>query len=68
MSSAQHKWDLVTPRPEGEILSKDSWTVTPYMEGDQIFNEEDRVCTVHPVYVIPEHKVDEIQAYFSGAV
>lgn len=34
------------------------------MEGEQIFDEEDRVATMHPVYVIPQHKVDEIRRYF----
>ncbi|KAH6894121.1 terpenoid cyclases/protein prenyltransferase alpha-alpha toroid [Thelonectria olida] len=68
LSSAQHKWDLTTPRAEGAIVPEDSWTVTPYMEGEQIFDEEDRVCTMHPVYVIPQHKVDEIKSYFAGAV
>jgi protein farnesyltransferase subunit beta len=59
---------LTTPRAEGATVSEDSWTVTPYMEGEQIFDEEDRVCTMHPVYVIPQHKVEEIKSYFAGAV
>lgn len=48
------------------MVAGDSWTVSPYMEGDQIFDEEDRVATVHPVYVIPQHKVQEIQQYFTS--
>lgn len=40
--------------------------MSPYMEGEQIFDEEDRVATVHPVYVIPKHKVEEIQNYFAS--
>ncbi|KAF7547767.1 hypothetical protein G7Z17_g7511 [Cylindrodendrum hubeiense] len=65
LSAAQHKWDLVTPRAHESIVAGDVWTVSPYMEGEQIFDEEDRVCTVHPVYVIPQHKVEEIQSYFA---
>jgi protein farnesyltransferase subunit beta len=36
------------------------------MDGEQIFDEEDRVATVHPVYVIPQHKVEDMQSYFSS--
>lgn len=46
-------------------MTGDSWTVSPYMEGEQIFDEEDRVCTIHPVYVMPQHKVEEVQSYFA---
>ena len=35
------------------------------MEGEQIFEEDDRVGTTHPVYVIPQHKVQDVQKYFS---
>ncbi|KAK7408913.1 CAAX farnesyltransferase (FTase) subunit beta [Neonectria punicea] len=66
LSSAQHKWDLVTARAHESIMAGDSWTVSPYMEGEQIFDEEDRVSTMHPVYVIPQHKVDEVQSYFAS--
>ncbi|KAJ3467306.1 hypothetical protein MRS44_004870 [Fusarium solani] len=63
---AQHKWDLVAARTHEAIVAGDSWSVSPYMEGEQIFDEEDRVATVHPVYVIPKHKVEEIQNYFAS--
>ncbi|KAK7417400.1 CAAX farnesyltransferase (FTase) subunit beta [Neonectria magnoliae] len=66
LSSAQHKWDLVTARAHESIVAGDSWTVSPYMDGEQIFDEEDRVSTMHPVYVIPQHKVDEVQSYFAS--
>lgn len=66
LSSAQHKWDLVAARTHEAIVAGDSWSVSPYMEGEQIFDEEDRVATVHPVYVIPKHKVEEIQNYFAS--
>ncbi|KAI8682863.1 Protein farnesyltransferase subunit beta [Fusarium sp. Ph1] len=66
LSSAQHKWDLVAARTHEAIVAGDSWSVSPYMEGEQVFDEEDRVATVHPVYVIPKHKVEEIQNYFAS--
>ncbi|KAF7558949.1 hypothetical protein G7046_g5219 [Stylonectria norvegica] len=66
LSSAQHKWDLAAARAHESILEGDAWTVKPYMEGEQIFDEEDRICTTHPVYVIPQHKVQDIQRYFGS--
>ncbi|OBS23894.1 hypothetical protein FPOA_04442 [Fusarium poae] len=66
LSSAQHRWTLDAARPHEVDVKGDSWSVTPYMEGEQIFDEEDRVATVHPVYVIPQHKVEGMQNYFSS--
>jgi len=66
LSSAQHRWTLGAARPHEADVKGDSWSVTPYMEGEQIFDEEDRVATVHPVYVIPQHKVEDMQNYFSS--
>lgn len=65
LSSAQHKWDLTAARAPEAGMEGDSWVATPFMEGEQIFDEQDRVATLHPVYVIPQHKVEEIQRYFS---
>ncbi|KAL4722268.1 CAAX farnesyltransferase (FTase) subunit beta [Fusarium chlamydosporum] len=42
------KWTLDAARPLEADMKGDSWSVTPYMEGEQIFDEEDRVATVHP--------------------
>jgi protein farnesyltransferase subunit beta len=36
------------------------------MTGEQIFDESDRVCTTHPVYVIPQHKAESILDYFAS--
>ncbi|KAK2673656.1 PFTB repeat [Fusarium oxysporum f. sp. vasinfectum] len=66
LSAAQHKWNLDVARPHEADVTGDSWSVTPYMDGEQIFDEEDRVATVHPVYVIPQHKVEDMQSYFSS--
>ncbi|KAI1039378.1 hypothetical protein LB505_002748 [Fusarium chuoi] len=66
LSAAQHKWNLDVARPHEADVTGDSWSVTPYMDGEQIFDEEDRVATVHPVYVIPQHKVEAMQSYFSS--
>lgn len=46
----------------------DKWTAMPYLEGEQIFNEDDRVGTTNPVYVIPQHKLDEAVEYFQALI
>lgn len=42
------------------------WTVSPYVDEEQVFEEVDRVEPIHPVYAIPKKNVDEIIAYFSA--
>lgn len=39
---------------------------SPCAEGTQVFNEEDRVGTIHPVYTIPQESVDDMKAYFAS--
>lgn len=45
-----------------------SWTyeVLPHLEENQVYNEQDRVSPIDPVYVIPEGKRKEIMSYFSS--
>lgn len=81
LSSAQHKWELVDkPAIEegveagGETInySESVWKASPFPfigeEGVQVFDEEDRVATVHPIYTISADRVDQIQAYFRAKV
>ncbi len=67
LSAVQHKWELVTlgdqPVVGGAVPT---WTVSPYPEDLQIFDERDRVGSVHPVYTIPELRVAQIMAYFES--
>ncbi|KAK5994983.1 Protein farnesyltransferase subunit beta [Cladobotryum mycophilum] len=65
LSSVQHKWRLITARADEAIIGGDEWEVSPYLQGQQIFDEQDRLATTHPVYVIPQHRVKEIQNYFT---
>ncbi|TDZ59788.1 Protein farnesyltransferase subunit beta [Colletotrichum trifolii] len=72
LSSAQHQWDLTYVRDDGDgdgdvtILPEPRWVVSPCPEeGAQIFDEEDRVGTIHPVYTIPQESVDDMKAYFA---
>lgn len=54
----------MTTRAGQGILEVDEWAASPFSEDDQIFDEEDRVRPVHPVYVIPQEKVEAARQYF----
>lgn len=47
-------------------MDGDVWSVSPHVKGEQIFDEEDRVRTTHPVFVIPQHKAESCQKYFAS--
>lgn len=64
LSSAQHQWDLVSARADETVMGGDGWAASPYMVGEQIFDEQDRVTALHPVYVVPQHKIDDIKEHF----
>lgn len=65
LSSAQHKWVLVSARADAAMMDGDRWSVSPFISNEeQIFEEGDRVGASHPVYVIPQRKVDDCQQYF----
>ncbi|KAJ0163547.1 Protein farnesyltransferase subunit beta [Colletotrichum tanaceti] len=66
LSSAQHQWDLTYVGEDETILPEPKWVVSPCAEGTQIFDEEDRVGTTHPVYTIPQESVDDMTAYFAS--
>ncbi|KAJ9151414.1 Protein farnesyltransferase subunit beta [Pleurostoma richardsiae] len=72
LSSAQHKWTLEPPvsaDSEGATLVDPvlpQWKVSAYTEEVQIFDEQDRVNPVHPVYTIPERCVTEMKSYFAA--
>ncbi|KAM0521169.1 hypothetical protein ACHAPE_002642 [Trichoderma viride] len=66
LSSAQNKWRLVASRADEALLGDDVWEVLPHTKGEQIFDEDDRIGTIHPVYAIPQHSVDTIRSYFSS--
>jgi hypothetical protein len=72
LSSAQHKWHFNTPSTKegnftADILSSAyQWTSEPIIEKSQIFDDKDRVGTLHPVFVIPEGVAEETRAYFAS--
>ncbi|CAK7272441.1 CAAX farnesyltransferase (FTase) subunit beta [Sporothrix epigloea] len=64
-----------TNGPDGEAHEAETltyyesvWKVSPFpfceAEGMQVFDEDDRVAAVHPVYTILAERVDQIQSYF----
>ncbi|POR34414.1 Protein farnesyltransferase subunit beta [Tolypocladium paradoxum] len=66
LSTAQHDCRLVSARADETMMDGDVWTVSPLVQDDQIFDEEDRVGTMHPAYAIPQHKVGDCQKYFAS--
>ncbi|EFX02793.1 farnesyltransferase beta subunit ram1 [Grosmannia clavigera kw1407] len=72
LSSAQHKWELVAPEGEPALSAGDTdmpasptWLVSPFVGDDmQVFEEADRVNTLHPVYAIPADCVARTQEFF----
>ncbi|OBT51071.1 hypothetical protein VE04_09229 [Pseudogymnoascus sp. 24MN13] len=66
LSSAQHKWSLQAPTDD--IMTSLGWTSETYPRKQddgyaQIFDEEDRVKSIHPVYVIPEGIPERVVQY-----
>lgn len=58
LSAVQHTWSAPSS-------VDNSWQVVfPYLDEVQIYDDADRVRTVHPVYVVPPRKLDEAVDYF----
>lgn len=43
-----------------------SWSVSPDLDEVQVFDEEDRIVPLHPVYAVPAECVADIKAYFGA--
>lgn len=43
-----------------------SWFVTPYFDDAQIFDEQDRLVPLHPIYALPVGRVADIKRYFGA--
>ncbi|KAG8157478.1 hypothetical protein KVR01_012520 [Diaporthe batatas] len=48
----------------GQPCHATSWSVTPYLDEAQIFDEQDRLVPLHPLYTIPVGRVADIKRYF----
>ncbi|QSZ34840.1 hypothetical protein DSL72_007699 [Monilinia vaccinii-corymbosi] len=70
LSSAQHKWHFNTSAKKressGMLVSPYQWTSNRCIKTTQIYDEEDIVETLHPVFVIPEGIAEETRAYFAS--
>ncbi|KAJ4422219.1 CAAX farnesyltransferase (FTase) subunit beta [Gnomoniopsis sp. IMI 355080] len=42
------------------------WSVSPDLDGVQVFDEQDRIAPLHPVYAVPAECVADIKAYFGA--
>jgi protein farnesyltransferase subunit beta len=68
LSSAQHQWGLATsgdgraPAP----APMPAWTVSPLPAETQIFDPQDQLFPIHPVYAIPQENQQAIRDYFSA--
>ncbi|KAF4595927.1 protein farnesyltransferase subunit beta [Ophiocordyceps camponoti-floridani] len=58
LSSVQHRWEV---GGEG-----DGWIVAPCGPEGQIFDEEDRLRAVHPIYAIPQEVVADCKKHFAS--
>jgi protein farnesyltransferase subunit beta len=66
LSSAQHKWTFKAPAEDN--ISSLGWTSETYPRKQDdgyvhVFDEEDRVKSIHPVYVIPEGVAERVMGY-----
>lgn len=52
--------------PPAPVFDAASWTVSPYLDEVQVFDEQDRLVPLHPVYAIPSECVSDIKAYFDA--
>lgn len=50
----------------GQPYLTTSWSVTPYLGEAQIFDEQDRLVPLHPLYAIPLGRVADIKRYFDA--
>ncbi|EKD20363.1 prenyltransferase and squalene oxidase [Drepanopeziza brunnea f. sp. 'multigermtubi' MB_m1] len=68
LTSAQNNWyfDASASGSSGFLSSAFQWTSEPIIDDSQIFDEEDRIGTLHPVFVIPQGTAEEMRAYFTS--
>ena len=48
------------------LASPYRWNVEPYVGESQVYEEEDRVATLHPIFVVPEGVAEATRAHFTS--
>lgn len=43
-----------------------TWSGSPYLDEVQVFDDQDRLVPLHPVYAVPAECVADIKAYFGS--
>ncbi|PBP27932.1 prenyltransferase and squalene oxidase [Diplocarpon rosae] len=70
LSSAQNNWLFNASESQTQagdpLTSAFQWNSEPIIESSQIFDEQDRIGTLHPVFVIPQGTAEEMRAYFTS--
>ncbi|KAK0641173.1 beta subunit of hypothetical CAAX farnesyltransferase [Cercophora newfieldiana] len=70
LSSAQHQWQLASrwedeKEPDSaETIDDPVWLVLPHLDGARVYEQEDLVRAIHPVYAIPQQHQQAIRSYF----
>lgn len=71
LSAAQHQWELSASSTGDEAYlvsvstaADAAWTVLPYLDDMQVFEERDLVRPIHPAYTIPQKSQQDMQSYF----
>jgi protein farnesyltransferase subunit beta len=54
------------PELDGTLTSPYRWTSEQFIEEGQVYHEEDRVRTLHPVFVIPDGAAEKTREYFAS--
>lgn len=65
LSSAQYNARLVASDDE-TVTANAHWTLSPRVNGIQVFDEADRINPTDPVYAIPQSSREDIVAYFTA--
>ncbi|KAI9688347.1 MAG: CAAX farnesyltransferase (FTase) subunit beta [Bathelium mastoideum] len=68
LNAAQnHYYSSASAKAKGEALSSAfDWKVDAAKQEDTVFDEDDRVRLIHPVYVLPWGTAEQTRAFFNG--
>jgi protein farnesyltransferase subunit beta len=68
LSSAQHKWHFTGTKSvqKSGLIAPYQWYAEKYVGEEQIYDEEDRVNVLHPVFVVPVGVAEQTRAYFES--